>query len=361
MNQQEVNLLLQKYQSGTATEQEKALLESWYLSYEEPAAETLSMEERVAAVDKVWANLQDGFPAVKRLNLWPRIAVAALVVIALSIGFYFVNTGSRQLESDRIAHTKQDIAPGSNKAVLSLGNGKTVDLSSQQSGITIHTGKLAYNDGTAINAAAGRMLSLTTPKGGIYRLILPDGTSVWLNASSSLSFPATFEGAATREVSLKGEAYFEVAKNKSVPFRVTAAGQLVEVLGTHFNISSYADDPVAKTTLLEGSIRTGGLILKPGEQAIVKDGRAKAEQANIEETIGWKNGYFIFENESITSIMKKISRWYNVDVVYEGEIPSDNFGGRVSRSGYVSEILKTLELTGKVHFKVEGRRITVIK
>lgn len=366
MEIKEVKVLLDKHDAGIATPEEKALLESWYLNYQEPgAAESLSMEERLKAVDTVWANLEEAHGLRKKISLWPRIFVAASVLMALAIGLYFVAyKGKQGLEGERLANTAADIAPGGNKAVLTYGNGKTVDLSATKAGVVINTSKLTYSDGTVVDQSAvstSEELSLNTPKGGTYQVILPDGTKVWLNASSSLVFPSSFAGAATRDVLLKGEAYFEVARNKKQPFRVNTEGQLVEVLGTHFNISSYKDEPEQKTTLLEGSIRIGNLLLKPGEQAVLTAGHTTIDKANIEETMGWKNGYFIFEDEGIQSIMRKIARWYNVDVVYEGEVPDATFGGRVSRAGYVSEILKTLELTDKVHFKVEGRRITVIK
>jgi len=366
MEIKEVKVLLDKHEAGTATPEERALLESWYLNYEEAGtAESLSMEERVKAVDKVWANLEDKHGLRKKISLWPRIAVAASVLVALTIGLYFIGyKGKQGLEGERLANTPADIAPGGNKAVLTYGNGKTIDLSANKAGVVINTSRLTYSDGTVVDqsaVAASEELSLNTPKGGTYQVVLPDGTKVWLNASSSLVFPSSFTGAATRDVLLKGEAYFEVARNKKQPFRVNTQGQLVEVLGTHFNISSYQDEPEQKTTLLEGSIRIGNLLLKPGEQAVLTASRTTITKADIEETMGWKNGYFIFEDEGIQSIMRKIARWYNVDVVYEGEVPDATFGGRVSRAGYVSEILKTLELTDKVHFKVEGRRITVIK
>lgn len=356
MDEQAIKALLDKYKEGTATEEELALLESWYLHYEADNPSELSMEKRLAAVDSVWYKL-NGHPS-RTVKLWPRIAIAAAVVLALMIaGVYY--TGRQQPE---IVKQEADIAPGSNKATLTLTNGKSLDLSSVKTGVIINASALTYDDGSPLtnhnNITATQQMILHTPKGGTYQVVLPDGTKVWLNAASTLKFPATFAKQQERIVILEGEAYFEVASNARQPFKVHAGTQLVEVLGTHFNINAYNEETTPRTTLLQGSLRVGKLLLKPGEQAA---GDIKITDVNVDEITGWKNGYFIFENEQLPSIMRKIARWYDVDVIYEGTMPADEFGGRITRSSNLSQLLRKLELTNKVHFKINGRTITVTK
>ncbi|MCR8556545.1 DUF4974 domain-containing protein [Mucilaginibacter sp. BJC16-A38] len=370
MDENEVKDLLNRYRSGTATDDDKALLESWYLNFQESGLEELGMDERLRAVNAAWQHLDGGNTHVRKIGSWPRIAAAAAILVFLSIVTYFlVNRNSTAgIGTAQLAHTKFDIAPGSNRATLTLASGKVVNLSNSQSGVIINAARLVYNDGSKIDTSAknnssnaNEKVMLSTPRGGTYQLLMPDGTKVWLNAASSITFPSTFAGLTQRNVELTGEAYFEVAKNKAVPFRVSSAGQVVEVLGTHFDINAYADEPVAKTTLLQGSILLNKTLLKPGEQARLTSGGVIVAAANVDETIGWKNNYIVFEDEKIESVMRKIARWYNVEVIYEGEKPADDFGGRVSRGAYVSQILTKLELTNKVHFRVAGRRIIVTK
>ena len=350
MDERSIKVLLDKYKAGTATEEELALLESWYLTYEADGPSELSMEKRLKAVDKVWENL-DG----RTVRLWPKIAAAAAVLILFSVGIYFYGHKETTI-------AQQDVAPGSNKAMLTLTNGKTINLSNLKSGVVINAAALTYNDGTRIaedsKTSTPQQMILHTPKGGTYQVVLPDGTKVWLNAASSLKFPATFANLGERKVTLNGEAYFEVAANVKQPFRVVTASQLVEVLGTHFNVNAYEGETTPKTTLLQGSIRVGELLLKPGEQAA---GTVKVTDVNMDEIIGWKNGYFVFENEQLPSIMRKISRWYDVEIVFKGEMPADEFGGRVTRFANLSQVLKKLELTNKVHFKIEGKTVIVTK
>jgi transmembrane sensor len=370
MDENEVKDLLNRYRSGTATDDDKALLESWYLNFQESGPEELGMDERLHAVNAAWQHLDKDNTPVRKIGSWPRIAAAAAILVFLSVGTYFlINRNSTAgIGTGQLAHSKFDIAPGNNKATLTLASGKVINLSNSKAGIVINAAQLAYNDGSKIDtsaknnrSSANEKVTLSTPKGGTYQLLMPDGTKVWLNAASSITFPSTFAGLTRRNVELTGEAYFEVAKNKAVPFRVSSTGQVVEVLGTHFDINTYTDEPVAKTTLLEGSILLNKTLLKPGEQARVASGSVTVTAANIDETMGWKNNYVVFEDEKIESVMRKIARWYNVEVVYEGEKPTDDFGGRVSRGAYVSQVLTKLELTNKVHFKVAGRRIIVTK
>jgi transmembrane sensor len=363
MNNEEVKILLDRYKEGMATESELALLESWYLNEEDAMLPEMSMEERLTAVDNVWAKLEP-----KKLTLWPRLVAASAVLLVISIGLYFGVIYKTGDATDGHITVQNDIKPGSNKAQLILASGKVIDLNGLKSGVEVYADRLAYDDGTAVMANGNNIrnnnmmeMALKTPKGGTYKLNLPDGSVVWLNAASTLKFPASFAGLKFRKVQLSGEAYFEVKHDHQKPFQVETAGQLIEDLGTGFNVNAYSDEETIKTTLVEGSLRIGQVILKPGEQALGSGSQIRISKADLEESVGWKNGYFVFQNEHISAVMRKVSRWYNVDIAYDGEIPDDEFGGRVLRTANVSQLLKKLELTNKVHFKIQGRRITVTK
>ena len=371
MTEQELQKLLTRYSEGKANEQEKSLLENWYLSYNTKDTQAPDIAEMLLAVDQVWANVRPQEALTRRLPVYLRFAVAASVLLMVSVGLYFLLRPS-PVSIFELSATK-DIPAGKNKATLRLANGKKIILDEltngeilNESGISVsHTssGELIYK---AMDNAKSTTAyhTLETFKGEQQQLLLPDGTHVWLNAASSIKFPTAF--GQTRSVSVSGEVYFEVAHDPSKPFLVSSSGQEVEVLGTHFNINAYSDEPATETTLLEGKVKistqvAGSSILKPGQQAKQAAGRIELNQISSEEVIAWKNGYFMFESEDIGSIMRKISRWYNVEVSYEGPIPQDRFGGSVDRFANVSQILKKLQLTDKVHFKVEGRRIIVTK
>ena len=301
------------------------------------------------------------------LKLLPRIAAAASVMLVAGIGYYFMETG----------HKESLIVPGKSIASLTLANGKTIPLDNnriekviKEGDVTIgktNTGQLVYNmSASKDNSSDTGFNTVTTPAGGQYEVVLPDGTHVWLNASSSIRFPASFS-AASRRVELKGEAYFEVAKighaKARVPFYVTSAGQEVEVLGTHFDIDSYKDEPFTKTTLLEGSVSVNTAlqhkVIKPGEQASLKGVQLSVAAVNAEDEIAWKNGNFQFNDADIKTVMREISRWYNVDVKYIGQTTNETFGGTMSRSKNMNEVLKSLEETGAVKFEIEGRTVKV--
>lgn len=317
---------------------------------------------------------------VRKLNPYlSRIAAAAAILVVVSLGIYYYTYTDHGAGANNYAN---DISPGRNKAILTLADGRKISLNdaangnlAKQAGIVISKtadGQLLYtvedHSATSKNGAVVYN-TIETPRGGQYQVHLPDGTNVWLNAASSLKYPASFTNLPTRNVKLKGEAYFEVAKDKKHPFTVSTELQEIEVLGTHFNVNSYADEPAQKTTLLEGSIalRQSGnnknnvAVLKPGQQSVLMNNNLKIQDINVKLAVAWKNNKFLFENDNIAYIMRMVSRWYNVEVVYSGDIPDDKFIGAVSRFENVSEVLKTLEYTGKVKFKIEGRRITVTK
>lgn len=215
------------------------------------------------------------------------------------------------------------------------------------------------NQGGAIN-------TLSTARGETYQLRLPDGSRVWLNAASSITYSANLLQHGKRKVRLQGEGYFEITKDKVHPFVVESKGQQVEVLGTHFNVKAYGDEPAMATTLLEGSVMVSQagkeVILKPGQQALNKDNAFAVAIVDMNETIAWKNGLFMFKGEKISEIMKKVQRWYDVEIVYnDGKVGALKFSGTISRYDHVSKLLDILETTGRVHFKIEGRRIIVTK
>jgi transmembrane sensor len=317
--------------------------------------------------------LHSRMPGSRNLR-WRHLSQAAAVLLVLGTALFYnpkSKTSSRQMV--KIRKDEAVILPGSNKAVLTLSDGSHIDLDDSKAGLLCKqgnvkvgktgSGKLVYQT-AGLNSKAIVYNTITTPRGGQYQVVLSDGTKVWINAASALKFPATFSGK-ERLVDLSGEAYFEVSKNKSMPFKVRVNNMAVEVLGTHFNVNAYPDENEVKTTLLEGSVKlsSGNVVsmLKPGQQGVFADKNSfNVSEVNVEEAVAWKNGYFIFDDENIQHIMRKISRWYDVEVDYNGKIDEGDFGGTVSRFKSVSGVLKSLELTGTVHFKVQGRRITVM-
>lgn len=300
-------------------------------------------------------------------------SAAAVLFLTLCTGlYYFKSKGPGQQREQAAA----EISVGGNKAILTLADGSVIDLQlahrgtlREVSGVKISKiaeGELLYqiSDASLIKSSRNTM---STPRGGQYMLSLPDGTKVWLNSASSLKFPTTFSGLNERQVQLTGEAYFEVAKLKS-PFVVTTDKQRVEVLGTHFNINAYLDEGHTKTTLLEGSIRVSALktgevmTLRPGQESLLKPTGLSVQNADIDKNTDWKNGVFMFKNESLEEIMRKIARWYDVTVVYQQAAPrQETFSGIVSRYDNVNKVLRRLELTGEVNFKIQGKKIIVSK
>jgi transmembrane sensor len=383
--------IIKKYNAGQASEAEKKFVEQFYGLFESAEDWIATDKEEIFHKSTIKAHIDARIASdtehkvsstPKQLKLKARIrrfAVAASILLALSAAVYF--TISRQGSSQRLFAAGKHLKPGGNTATLILADGSRVLLNeaangqiSNQAGITVtklKDGKLLYTVNAHSGTAAGQHDSamyntIETPKGGQYQVSLPDGTNVWLNAASSLRYPTVFSGH-QREVHLDGEAYFEVAKNPGMPFIVKSSRQVVEVLGTHFNISSYHDDPLVKTTLVEGKVRLSGLnssqtvTLNAGEQALAhQHGAITVNAVNANQFLGWKEGKFIFTDADIQSIMRQVSRWYNVEVIYKGGISKEKFGGSASRFTNVAELLEILELTHQVHFEIQGRRITVM-
>lgn len=311
------------------------------------------------------------------IKLWPRIVAAASIVICMGIGYYFyTNTDSSSTE----IMVKNDIGPGGNKAILTLADGSRITLTDSKNGDLAVQSEIKItktNDGQLIytiyglpknnNKATIAYNTIETPMGGTYQLRLPDGTKIWLNAASIIKYPVSFASQKERRITLlNGEAYFEVAKDKKHPFIVQSDQQEVEVLGTHFNISSYDDESSVKTTLIEGSVKVynklESVILRPNQQAsLSKNGIVISSDLSTDDVIAWKNGLFSFDDEPIESVMNKIARWYNVDIDFQSKNSNQVFTGTVSRFENVSKVLEKLELTGVVHFKIKGRRIIVMQ
>ena len=306
-----------------------------------------------------------------KARIWSRLVIAASALITIGVGLWFYGTSSYPTVNHySLAANQSDIPPGKYQAILTLANGKIINLSNAHTGVVIDASELTYYDGSNTNETnqLSQAGTITTPKGGQYRITLPDGTSVWLNAASSLSFSLMSDKMRSRNVELSGEAYFEVAKDRRRPFIVKTARQEVEVLGTHFNISSYADENTSKTTLVNGSLRVINRssriesTLRPGQQSTVFKDQLTIEPADIESALAWKDGYFKFtDQKNITEIMSQVARWYNVRISYKGDMSNVRFRGTVSRFENISSLLEKMELTSQVKFKIEKDLITVIK
>jgi ferric-dicitrate binding protein FerR (iron transport regulator) len=373
----EIQLLIDKYLSGTATPKERNAVEQWYESVD--GAEGSFTENRLHDLkndmrDAIFSQLPVQ-PITRSLFSYVKW-VAAVLIAGLGVGLYYYKT-TPPAQTDTAKIIPNDIAPGGNKATLTLSDGTIVALDDVAHGKVASQGNavvrksedglITYNAG---KPAAGNTVAyntIATPRGGKYSVVLSDGTRVWLNAATSIKYPAVFSGS-ERKVELSGEAYFEVAKNAALPFRVVSNSQVIEVLGTHFNINAYSEEGLTSSTLLEGSIKVSSaaqnVTLKPGQQAVTAR-TSSAEQAiqindhvNIEEVIAWKNDMFQFEYADIKTVMNQIGRWYDVDIVYEGKIPSDHYKGKVSRDANVSQVLNILKASG-INFKIEGKKIIV--
>lgn len=379
--------LYQKYINGQCTPMEKELLDSYSDEMKLQGDDwTDDLVDEQDVRNRIWQKLNDSRKVVeitprKKANYrW--MAAAAVLLIALFAGLFFIKGEKpKQQAVTGIAKNKQQqIVPGSNKAYLTLANGANIILDDAKNGeIAAKTGikvsktangVLVYHftktSPEAVASAAPEFNTITTPRGGQYKVELVDGTKVWLNAASSLRFPQAFTGT-DRQVELTGEAYFEVAKNKEKPFIVKANGAQVQVLGTHFNVNAYSDNNNITTTLLEGSVRmsnaSSAVMLVPGQQGSAGENGAaiKVSKADTEENMAWINGFFVFHDESIVNVMKQVSRWYDVDIEYRDNVQQNEFGGTISRYKNINELLNNMQLTRTIHYKIEGRRVIIMK
>ncbi|PWS33082.1 FecR family protein [Pedobacter paludis] len=368
MSKEKAEQLLKKFVEGRCTPYEKAIVESWYISFSTEQKVSIEDEDYEGMKAEVFqsALAQKTVTSQKSYRLWPRWVAAAGIVIAISAGLMLMKT--RSTPAMVTAFETRHIKAGSSKAVLVLADGTQINLGEALSRTPVLIGKTQValdESGRLVYQASEKggvstdFNTISTPLGGQYEIILPDQTHVWLNASSSLRFPTRFNGD-FRTVNLTGEAYFEVAHNAAQPFHVNSNGQLIEVLGTHFNVESYTGGATI-STLLEGSVRiNNNVLLHPGEQSVNDGLKIITQPAITGEATAWKDGKFKFTNKNIKVIMREIARWYNVEVAYQGDVDGKSFSGSVSRFDQIHKVLNLLESTNTIHFKVEGRRITVM-
>ena len=314
--------------------------------------------------------LETKHPApVRRLHFlrsaW--LKYAAAIVIILSGLFYVIShekSSAKKIDTADLANNVKDVLPGSDKAILTLSDGTTIALDNVENG-TIATegnssilkkdGQIIYNPSTGSKKdGAVHYNTMTSPRGGQYKLILPDGSKVWLNAASSITYPTAFT-ADKRVVSITGEVYFEVTKNAHHPFSVKTYSEEITVLGTSFNVNSYPDEPAVKTSLLEGSVRINEHLLKPGEAYM----NGKIASTDLEQDLAWKNGFFSFDKTDLPTVMRQLSRWYNVEVKYAGEIPKRAFSGEIERSLTLRQVLDVLSQT-RIKYKITQDNVITI-
>jgi len=379
MQKHEIRELAEKITAGTASADEILLynrLCNYYNKPDEGWDEQLfgsKSELERELKEEIWRQTVGEKP-VFRMRWFKWVAASSIILVVGAIGAFLTQDQSKGPQAAVPKPTKQlvnDIAPGHNGAILTLATGEQILLDStgdgslaQQGNVSVvkKNGELVYKDAGQNSGAVYN--TMTTPKGRQFNLVLADGSRVWLNAASSITFPTAFSGK-ERKVSVTGEAYFEVAHDATMPFIVESGENAVKVLGTHFNINAYNDENAVKVTLLEGSVdvRSGmsTRVIKPGQQAqINKDEQIKLNNnVDVEHVVAWKNGRISFQGADIGTVMRQMSRWYDVDIEYNEKM-NDLFYADISRSTMLSDVLKALELTTEVHFKIEGRKVTVV-
>jgi len=394
MDTQRTGYLLQQYQSGKITHPEweelAALLTDDANNEDMKTVLQLAMEQhhtgpaflerdyrdlinRITAIDRP---LPSAAP-VRRIGMMRRWGSAAAIILLLCLSgiAYRLFIAPAKTPAPVQAVTLKDVAPGTQGAILTLADGRQVVLDSLNNGliakqgstdVTLKDGTVRY-DKTSAGTALVAYNTMTTPRGRQYQLVLPDGSRVWLNAASSIRYPVAFNNN-ERRVEISGEAYFEIAHNTRMPFRVKLNNySTVEVLGTHFNVNTYTDEPTINTTLLEGTVRfhasNNTVLLKPGQQASASD-RSPGHPINlindvdIEQVMAWKNGLFSFDNATIQTVMRQLSRWYDIDVAYEGNMPDQRFFGQMNRDLSLLQVLKGLQVT-KVNVRLEGKKLII--
>lgn len=381
MDNRTLDDLIGRYQRGELTGELRKLMDEWYQALGSGDETTWTDEELARLKTRIFTNLQDQTtPKTFKLRYWSSVA-AAILLLAAGIGIYIYDQSAATPTEHQV-----DVKPGGNKALLTFSEGRTVNLSESKSGILVSSAGIHYDDGSVVtaipdlteNEISGPMiLTLSTPRGGQYQLTLPDGTRVWLNAQSTLVYPSRF-GGDERVVELDGEAYFDVSQvsgiepGPKIPFRVKTRNQTVEVVGTAFNISAYADEAITTTTLVSGRIGVqdhygNSIQLRPNQQSLVGGNRNRIDVRDIDPTaaIAWKNNMFLFHNTSLSDIMRQLHRWYDVRIDID-QIPQETFFGEISRDVPLSEVLEMIEMTSQYEFKITinadndgGRRVTM--
>ena len=286
-----------------------------------------------------------------------KYAAAAVVLMCLGAYFYFKQPTLQKTSPPlEIPVSQEDRLPGANKATLTLSDGKKIELGSRPLQTIVDEGLIIHNDGSGLSYAESAVVvynTMRTPNGGQYKLTMADGTKVWLNAASSITYPTSFPGN-TREVSITGEAYFEVARDPAKPFKVRTYREEVAVLGTAFNVNSYRDEKNVKISLLHGAVRINNARLKPGESYV----NGKIGPANLSQDLAWKNGVFNFHKVKLPDVMRQIARWYDVDIYYKGNVENIELGGEIGRDLTLKQLLSGLQDTD-VQFDLQGRVLTV--
>ena len=381
MNKNDIEKLSDKITSGIANDEEILLYNRLCNSFDNNNWEwddnvhgtKASIEASIKKT--IWSKIKFRQKPASIISISRRFAAAAAVLLVFLSVYFIYKSTSKQPDLAKIVTQKQrfknDVPPGTDKAILTLADGSTIVLDDEDNGtlttqgstkVLKFNGKVSYQ---TLQQSSQEILfnTISTPRGGQYQVVLPDGSTVWLNAASSIRFPTVFQGN-DRKVEVAGEVYFEIIKDKLKPFIVSVNKSEIEVLGTHFNVMAYEEEGLLKTTLLEGSVKfVNGRttkILVPGQQAqLIKDGLvAVASGVNVENVMAWKNGVFQFEGEDIGTVTRQLSRWYDVEVEYSRKV-GDLFYAEMPRNTKLSDALKALELTGKVHFEIDGRKIIV--
>lgn len=377
MTTEEYLSLYEKFIKGQCTQEEKLLLMSYKdnFDFSEHTENEVTEDAEIIKI-QVFEQIKITLQQRQRifwLNSW--WAAAAVILIAIAVMFSSKDQGNSTKANVTYQKPLLPKVGANNMALLTLGNGQVIKLDQA------NTGRLATNGSANIkktqkgqvvyeaNSSENGPVAINTikvPRGNQFELTLSDGTKVWLNSETTLTFPTRFVGI-YRKVTLQGEAYFEVAKNKEKPFIVSANQTSVQVLGTHFNVSAYPDDDKVKTTLLEGSVKlsngnTSALIV-PGQQATLAANSKKIEisTARINEVMAWTNGYFIFHDENIVNVMKQAIRWYDIDVEYQGNVKGIEFGGSISKYKDITALLHIMEMTHTIHYKIDGRRVVIME
>jgi len=372
MDEQQIADLIRKYNEGTLDSEQKLALDLWYLKFASESESSMDHETEALLLNKMRSEL----PLTRKttsFKLWSRVGIAAAVVTAMvSATFWYLNPSPNINK-----FYANDKSPGKNGATLTLANGRKINISvtdtgeiAHESGVRISRsddGKITYEvDGTP--GLSDGINTLETSNGQQAQVHLPDGTWVQLNAASSLKYPFAFKADGKRKVELSGEGYFQVSKDPSHPFIVTSANQQVEVLGTEFNISAYQTGEPVKTTLLEGSIKisegqgNSSKVLIPGQQASVRDGNIAVDDVEVEYAVAWRNGYFLFKDETLQQIMQKLARWYNIEPVFaDPTLKNRTFFGSISKSENISKILFVMEQTDVASFEIKGNQVIISK
>jgi len=351
----------------------KTLMEQAYQSFtpQQPLFSEAQSEKLFAAISDSQDIITPPLRVEKRYFTWKRMAAAAAVLLLITTGWYQWQKKYRPAQV-AVQYDQHDVAPGNNKAILTLADGSSITLDSVANRIIQHgnisisqqNGQLQYTTNTPPEQVSYN--KLTTPKGGQYQLTLPDGSKVWLNSASSLTFPTAFNGQ-QRMVKLQGQGYFEIAPKAAQPFIVQVNQLEIQVLGTQFDIMAYEDESTVNTTLLQGAVKVKDAhaekMLRPGQQAVFnpQDRSMSVQTADTDRVMAWKNGRFIFNNADLATILREISRWYNVDIVYKTKPGNATYGGAISRNLNLSDVLKALEENdNNHHFRIEDRKIIVL-